>query len=270
MEFGCIYSEKMLKKVIALWKNFPKLLTITLIVLILILILGSLFLFSFIYPIIPYSGSKCSIICLENPKNISEVTSFFHKKYEKEIYQTGNEKILKEIKIVNENQDDISKLDEIYNWEMQDWLNPQFDDSVNWSCFDKDCIFKFYNYNVNRTRVDPNFRFLKTSLKNSNETWYSNDPYWITYNKVGSCNELATLFSFMANQSNFTTRTVTSISADHMRPEVLIKGEWYYYDPWYAKYQFHDDPDLKYKWFNKTDTFRENCNGWAFLNLDNF
>jgi hypothetical protein len=56
------------------------------------------------------------------------------------------------------------------------------------------------------------------------------DPRWIAYQKTGACEALSIYFNETANRSGFVSRIVTSPGANHMWNEVLINGEWKYYD----------------------------------------
>jgi hypothetical protein len=62
----------------------------------------------------------------------------------------------------------------------------------------------------------------------SNELNY--DPEWIAYQKTGACEAISILFNETANRSGFVSRIVHSDSANHTWNEVMINGEWKYYD----------------------------------------
>jgi hypothetical protein len=66
----------------------------------------------------------------------------------------------------------------------------------------------------------------------SNELAYN--PEWIAYQKTGACEALSIFFNETANRSGFVTRMVRSDGAfncgGHTWNEVLIDGEWKYYD----------------------------------------
>lgn len=67
---------------------------------------------------------------------------------------------------------------------------------------------------------------VKTRL--SNDLNY--DPKWIAYQRTGACESLSILFNETANRSGVVSRIVSSESASHTWNEVLINGEWKYYD----------------------------------------
>lgn len=56
------------------------------------------------------------------------------------------------------------------------------------------------------------------------------DPKWIAYQNTGACESLSIYFYETANRSGFVSRIVSSDSAHHKWNEVLINGEWKYYD----------------------------------------
>jgi len=56
------------------------------------------------------------------------------------------------------------------------------------------------------------------------------DPRWIAYQKTGACESLSVYFNETANRSGFVSRIVCSESAGHTWNEVMINGEWKYYD----------------------------------------
>jgi hypothetical protein len=56
------------------------------------------------------------------------------------------------------------------------------------------------------------------------------DPKWIAYQKTGACEAISVFFNETANRSGFVSRIVRSDGAKHFWNEVLINGEWKYYD----------------------------------------
>jgi hypothetical protein len=56
------------------------------------------------------------------------------------------------------------------------------------------------------------------------------NPKWIALQKTGACESLAILFNETANRSGFISRIVTSKNAKHTWNEVMVNGEWKYYD----------------------------------------
>jgi len=56
------------------------------------------------------------------------------------------------------------------------------------------------------------------------------DPQWIAYQKTGACEALSIFFNETANRSGFVSRIVTTNGSLHTWNEVMIDGEWKYYD----------------------------------------
>jgi len=56
------------------------------------------------------------------------------------------------------------------------------------------------------------------------------NPEWIAYQKTGACEAISILFNETANRSGFVSRIVRSESVNHTWNEVLVNGEWKYYD----------------------------------------
>jgi hypothetical protein len=205
-----------------------------------------------------------------NAKNLTEINNFLKIRYKNVIYPEGKKIISAELDKINLSTNPESKLDEIFIWEMRDWLNPKWNDT-GFSCFDSACSYAIYNNDIKKLKASPVYDGILYPQKNANGTFYADDPFWIAYHKIGACRELATLFAYMAQQSGIPSRTITSISAGHRFAEVNINGEWKYYDPWCAvehNYYNSMDGDLTFKdkWYNYPEYFRDNCNKLAYIN----
>jgi hypothetical protein len=65
-------------------------------------------------------------------------------------------------------------------------------------------------------------------------TLLSNDlnynPKWIAYQKTKACEAISIFFNETTNRSGFASRIVRSDSAGHTWNEVMVNGEWKYYD----------------------------------------
>ena len=113
------------------------------------------------------------------------------------------------------------------------------------------------------------------------------DPYWVAYQKTGACQAISIFFNETANRSGFVSRVVRSDGAygngGHMWDEVLIGGEWKYFDVQkygevkYRKYNFSNDDSPV--WFGNRSDFGINtgaglCDtterGVYVLNLTNY
>jgi hypothetical protein len=56
------------------------------------------------------------------------------------------------------------------------------------------------------------------------------NPKWIALQKTGACESLAIFFNETANRSGFISRIVISKNANHTWNEVMVNGDWKYYD----------------------------------------
>lgn len=215
---------------------------------------------------------------LKNSQNLTEINDFLKIRYSTEIYPKGKEIISIELDKINQITDPESKLDEIFIWQMGDWHNPKWINyNVNlndtgFSCFDNACAYLIYNNDLRKLKASPFYDGIFYPQKNSNGTFYADDPYWLAYHKIGACRELSTLFSFMAQQSGIESRTVQTFG--HQWAEVKINGKWKYYDPWCAIEKRHynsTDGNLtfKNKWYNYPEYFSDNCNGWTYVYVYN-
>lgn len=208
----------------------------------------------------------------KNVENLTEIKDYLNERYINEVHPNGRHIISSEIEEVKKEKDPISKLDKIFTWEMKDWHNPDpifpvFKPVINESGFrcypDNTCHYLIYNNDSTKLMAMPHYEGILYPQKNPNGTWYRDDPYWIAYNKIGSCREIANLFSFMANEGGIESRTVES-KLDHRWVEVNISGEWMYDDPWCAIARHYYNPEdgnltFRNKWFNKREYFTENC-----------
>ncbi len=208
-------------------------------------------------------------------QNLLRINQFFDDKYTVEIFPKGKQNIERELLKINQISDDNSKLDEIFRWQMDDWLNPDWDQDARWTTNEK--IFYFNNQGLDSPNLKAmpkrDFEFTFYSPKNADDIFYGNDPYWLAYNKFGGCREISTLFAYMANNAGIESRTVQT-GVWHQWAEVKINGEWMYYDPWCARahgYYNPNDGNLTYKskWFNKIEFFEENCHSYAYINFYN-
>ena len=218
-----------------------------------------------------------------DPVNLYLFDNLVKQKYSDEIYPKSNDTINAVIKDCA-NDDPKTKLNKIFRWEMHDWHNPDWEPGKTWRSGDFP-TYLFYNGNLSKSYAAREYEFTGFSQKNPDGKFYGDDPYWLAYNKVGACQELANLFSFMANKAGIKSRTVQTIW--HKWVEVEINNETLYYDPWCAvSHRYYnvkdEDMSLDYKWFNSTEYFEENCEsnalfmnwygeypyGWATFNYD--
>jgi len=185
---------------------------------------------------------------------------------------TGHLHFLQHFVYTTQIKDDDSKLDEIFRWEMNDWHNPLWEPR-NFSLYNNSLNYISYKNNSKKIRPNNFFAFFYYKQQTPSGVYFGNDPYWIAYNKVGACQELSNLFSYMAAQSGIKSRTVQTIW-DHQWAEVEINGQWKYYDPWCAvEHGYYNSTDgnltFKSKWYNDPKYFRDNCHGMAYMNFYN-
>jgi len=218
-----------------------------------------------------------------DPINFYAVDFWISQKYSNEIFPQSNESINH---LINDckNDDPNTKLNKIFQWEMRDWHNPDWEPGTFWSAREFP-TYMFYKGNMSKLFANREYELTIFKQKNPEGKFYGEDPYWLAYNKAGACQELSNLFSFMAKKAGVKSRTVQTIW--HQWVEVEIDNQTMYYDPWCAVYHgYYDVNDenlsLSYRWFNSTEYFEENCHsytlfmnwydeypyGWATLDYD--
>ena len=233
-----------------------------------IVIIGIFFCIILFYFLIQISVYPLSIsITPRNPVFLLYSNTNTEQKYTQVMLPNGNATIFSIINDCN-NDNPNTKLDKIFQWEMDDWHNPDWEPGT----FYRSAEFPNYWYykgNVSKVLPAPEYEITLFRQKNPDGILYSRDPYWLAHNKVGACQQLSTLFSFMANKAGIKSRLVQSVN--HQWAEVEIDNKTMYYDPWCAgfhKYYNSSTKDMtfRYKWFNTSEYFEENCEPWAFLN----
>lgn len=223
--------------------------------------------FSILYPVISLDTKPPFIVfTLFNSKQIIATNHDIDERYTKEILPQGKEIISKELEKIRQEQDDYKKLDEIFRWETSDWHNPQWEVS-NFDLYNNSQNYISYNHDPHKLRAILAYEYSFFRQQNPDGVYLADDPYWLAYNKVGCCREIANLFSFMAQQSGIESRTVSSVFGQHRWAEVKINGEWMYYDPWCAYDRYRWNSSFKEKWFNKIENYRDNCHGFTVLNF---
>ena len=196
-----------------------------------------------------------------HPMALISVNEEINARYNSTIYYEGKERIDSELKKTRLIQDPVGRLDEIFVWEMKDWIRPN-DNITAFRCLDIACSYIFLDSDPTRLRASPYWDGIIYPQKNTNGTEFDEDPNWIAYNKVGECEELSTLFAYMAKESGIPSQLVNSRS--HQWTEVQLSDGSYYYDPWCADanhYYNADDGNMTFrnKWFNRIGSFEENC-----------
>jgi hypothetical protein len=96
----------------------------------------------------------------------------------------------------------------------------------------------------------------------SNDLTFS--PEWIAYQKTGACEALSLLFNETANRSGFVSRVVSSDNAGHSWNEVMINGDWKYYDV--QRYGQVKNSDKSSYWFGNRSEYGEKS-GFTYCQL---
>jgi hypothetical protein len=229
-----------------------------------ILLLAVLMLFfPYLNPFPSLNPLNADVIALENSDadNITLLNDYMTDRYTTVIYPQGKERISAELDNVRQIPDPEAKLDEIFVWEMKDWVNPN-DNLSAVICPNTACTYEFLENDHTRAKASPYYDGILYPQKNPNGTLYADDPYWIAYNRVGECREYSALFAFMAQESGIESHLVRTYS--HQWVEVELANGSYYYDPWCADangYYNATDGNMTFrdKWFNSIGTFEENC-----------
>jgi hypothetical protein len=242
------------------------------IILVTLLVVGCVITLPSISPFFMLNQPFCSVCVNPNFQgNIIQPNEFFNQKYVSDINPKGKIIVSTELDKIKGIDGTDAKLDEIFKWELQDWHNPNWEKGTFYY-FNGSLNYISYMNNSTKIRANPDFDYTLFRQETPNRIFYGDDPYWISYNKVGACQELSNLFSFMAQQSGIESRTVQTIG--HQWVEVKVNGEWKYYDPWCAvEYGYYNSTDgnltFKTKWYNSTKNFRQNCLWYAYLNYNN-
>jgi hypothetical protein len=222
---------------------------------------------SFLVPILSYNLAIPPVsIFYFNQNQVIATDNEIDERYINEIVPRAKEEIDREINRINSTENNSEKLDEIFRWETEDWHNPQWEtNDFNW--YNNSQNYISYRQNPNKLRTILQFENSYFRQQNPQGIYYADDPYWLAFNKVGCCREIANLFSYMAQRSGIESRTVSSIGGQHRWVEVKINGEWMYYDPWCAYDRYKWNETFKEKWFNKIENYRDNCHGFTVLNV---
>jgi hypothetical protein len=196
-----------------------------------------------------------------NAENIISINNVIAQQYETVIYPEGKSKIDSELVKLRAIPDPKERLNEIFVWEMKDWIDLNTNLS-RFACVNQVCTYAVLTEDPARIKASPYYDGVLYPQINPNGTLYAEDPYWIAYNMIGECREYATLFSFMAEQSGIDSRIVRTNT--HQWVEVQLDHESYYYDPWCADvhgYYDANDGNMTYqdKWFNRIGYFEDNC-----------
>ena len=203
------------------------------------------------------------IVAMEqaNADNIVAVNSQVTDQYVSVMYPQGSARIAAELEKLRQIPDPRARLDEIFVWEMDGWIEPDENLSA-FACINNACTYAYLKDNPARLKASPYIDGVLYPQKNPDGTFYADDPVWIAYNKIGECREYSTLFSYMAEQSGLDARIVRTNS--HQWVEVELNGESYYYDPWCAEtHDYYNATDgnmtFRDKWFNRIGNFESSC-----------
>jgi len=219
--------------------------------------------FPYLIPFPSLNPMNANTMSLEHSDadSIIVLNSYMAARYNSTIYPGGKALISAELEKIQQIPDPEARLDEIFVWEMKDWVRP--DDNLSAvACPNAACTYQYLVDNHDRIKASPHYDGILYPQKNPNGIYYADDPYWIAYNKVGECREYSTLFAFMAQQSGIESRLVRTMG--HEWVEVELANGTYYYDPWCAdanSYYNADDGNMTFrnKWFNTIGSLDDNC-----------
>nr|WP_320161990.1 transglutaminase domain-containing protein [uncultured Methanoregula sp.] len=220
--------------------------------------------FPYLNPFPSLDPRSADVINLEksDADSIISLNFYMNARYNREIYPEANQSITAELERARSIPDPEARLDEIFKWEMNDWIEPNSNLSAV-VCPNAACTYELLADDHNRVMAGPYYDGILYPQKNADGTMFADDPYWIAYNKVGECREYSTLFAFMAQESGIESHLVRTSS--HQWVEVELANGSYYYDPWCAHvrgYYNALDGNMTFrdKWFNTIGSYEENCN----------
>lgn len=196
------------------------------------------------------------------PIQISEnLDNFFNLKFEQEILPHSEKEINFIVDQTNNILNDTEKLEFIADWEVNNFTYFLFEQSYrnsNYSIRPLDPPIYSYFYD-SYGKIRATFRYFPLNLF-IQQNQYVNNPYWITYYKMGGCGELAYLFANISNRSGYPTKVIGATIKDnnHAWVEININGELLVFDP--SNYYFYKILRLENynnTWLNKPETYRE-------------
>jgi hypothetical protein len=228
-----------------------------------VIFVGTILYFPYLNPFPSFDPRIANAIAIEESDADATiiVNNFVNSQYVKTIYPQGRERISVELEKVRQIPSPEAKLDEIFEWEMKDWIEPT-DNLSAFTCTNIACSYTSLNRDPTRMKASPEYDSILYPQMNPNGTYYADDPYWIAYNKVGECREYSELFAYMAQQSGIESHIV--MTDTHQWVEIELPNGSYYYDPWCAHiYDYYNATDgnmtFRNKWFNKIGVYEENC-----------
>ena len=228
-----------------------------------IIFAGTIWIFPNLNPFPSIDPRTANTIALDKSDDDETIllNNFIDAQYVKTICPQGRERISVELEKVRQISSPKAKLNEIFAWEMKDWIVPN-DNISAFACTNLACSYIYLISDPTRMKASPYYDSILYPQKNPNGTFYADDPYWIAYNKVGACREFSELFAFMAQQSGIESHIVTT--NEHQWVEIELPNGSYYYDPWCADtydYYYASDGNMTFqnKWFNKIGVYMDNC-----------
>jgi hypothetical protein len=242
----------------------PALVGLLVLVIAFLLIAVLMIVFPYLNPVPSLNPLNADIITMEesDADNITLLNTYMSARYTSVIYPQEKERIDAELEKIRLIPDPDAKLDEIFVWEMKDWISPN-DNLSAFVCPNLPCTYDYLVTDHTRVKASPYYDGILYPQKSPDGILYADDPYWIAYNKVGECREYSALFAFMAQKSGIDSRLVRTYS--HQWVEVELPKGSYYYDPWCAHtrdYYNATDGNMTFrdKWSNTIGSFEENCN----------
>lgn len=192
--------------------------------------------------------SFCFVSHPSNEDYLHQLDEYFTVVYNTQIKEKGESDIEKIVQNVSNISDSHEKLEAIALWQVSNWQDTFWeqrfrnDTSYRWSLLGvrDPTSNQAYGYEYNEFG----------GIRAIDSAKYTNNETWIAGNRIGNCEDLATLFSYVANQSGFETRIVTADFVGrngdgHVWNEVKINGKWQYYDIDRAGQYYHYDKNVK-------------------------
>ncbi len=188
--------------------------------------------------------------------------AYFSIQYKLIIQPEGERQISTILDEVQDMPHEVEKLNRI-----AEWVTTNFTELFWERYLHRNIILQTLDPPINRYRYDPSTGKIRAEHSIFGKNPFTNDPYWISYNKLGACGELAHLFANVSNRAGFETRVVGAdlvekflifefVTNNHAWVEVKIGDEWWYFDPdAYGHYHVLGIESYKDRWFNKTEYY---------------
>jgi hypothetical protein len=166
--------------------------------------------------------------------------------YETTIHDAGKAEIDSTVTRTSHLGKDPSRLTLIANIITSNFTDPNWDyqKNSNFFCYYPDdnvftyCLLGQHNLTTLKGQVlwngsymfDKRGRIRQYNKESREGIILNTNPYWISFQQTGECQDLSILFNETANESGFITRIIRSDGIGHFWNEVNIDGEWKFFD----------------------------------------